>query len=223
MTRLTALVGCVALAALVSGVSAAEITGDYIESRTCDVYTGPCFANAEIGQAGREALMAWSIDKGEFNGVDLSGLKVAMAIRGKDTLGFGGGLTFNPHPIKSVAIVDHRATSQQREALVAFAQKHLGEAAGEIVRVDVAPIEMSVDYVDNVGKLKVGNFAEIVTRKLKDCDCVCTNEVVFYPPLSDVEDYTPALNIKNRYGGKGLGVRWSNPQTRSSFLATFAY
>ncbi len=31
---------------------AANISGEYIEARTCNVYTGPCFANAEMGLAG---------------------------------------------------------------------------------------------------------------------------------------------------------------------------
>ena len=33
-------------------VSAASITGQYVEARTCDVYTGPCFANADTGLSG---------------------------------------------------------------------------------------------------------------------------------------------------------------------------
>ena len=37
---------------------AANISGDYLEARTCSVYVGPCFANAEMGLAGKEALMA---------------------------------------------------------------------------------------------------------------------------------------------------------------------
>ena len=42
-----------------------SISGDYLEVRTGDVYTGPCFANAEVGLSGRNAIMAWSIEEGE--------------------------------------------------------------------------------------------------------------------------------------------------------------
>ncbi|MBI5757839.1 MAG: hypothetical protein HZA46_04910, partial [Planctomycetales bacterium] len=41
---------------------AAQITGEYIEARTCDVYTGPCFANGEVGTTGNEAVLAWKVD-----------------------------------------------------------------------------------------------------------------------------------------------------------------
>jgi hypothetical protein len=50
---------------------------------------------------------------------------------------------------------------------------------------------------------------------------VCTNEIVYYPPLTKVENYAPAFTLEGRYSGRGLGVTWSQPQTRSAFLATF--
>ena len=43
--------------------SAGTIQGIYMETRTCQVYTGPCFANAEIGLAGKNAIMAWKIQQ----------------------------------------------------------------------------------------------------------------------------------------------------------------
>src|SRR5436190_19314959 len=94
--------------ALASISRADQIKGDYLESRTCDIYTGPCFANAQVGLTGKEAILAWSITNGEFGGVDLSGLKVIAAVSASDTLGFGGGLKINPYPIKSVVIVDEK-------------------------------------------------------------------------------------------------------------------
>ena len=38
---------------------AANITGEYLEARTCSVYTGPCFANAEMGLAVADHLEEW--------------------------------------------------------------------------------------------------------------------------------------------------------------------
>jgi len=214
----------VALAAfcpLVAGAS--EITGDYLETRTCDVYTGPCFANAEVGLAGKCAIMAWSVDSGRHNGVDLSGLKVVLAVRANDTLGFGGGVVVSPDPIKSVALVDERATAEQRTALVDFARQRAGRVGGEIVRVSAVPIAMKVDHVAMVAELNAGDHVQLLTRKLGAGDCVCTNEVVFYPPLTNVQNSEPAYTVNGAFTGAGLGIRWSNPQTRSTFLATFAY
>jgi hypothetical protein len=46
------------LLAAAGPAAAAEITGQYVEARTCDVYTGACFANADTGIAGKHAVLA---------------------------------------------------------------------------------------------------------------------------------------------------------------------
>ena len=51
--------------------SAAGIRGDYVEARTADVFTGPCFSNAEVFIYGNRAVMAWKVTEGSWNGVDL--------------------------------------------------------------------------------------------------------------------------------------------------------
>jgi hypothetical protein len=202
---------------------AVDISGDYLESRTCDVYTGPCFANSEVGLTGNLAIMAWSIEQGRHRGVDLAGLKVVVALRANDTLGYGGGLTVHPDPIKSVILVDAKANTEQRQALEAFARERAGRVKGQVMRVAALPIEMKLDHVDMVAQLKAGNEVSLATRKLTEGDHCCTNEVIFYPPLADVENTEAAFTVDSGFQGRGLGVRWTNPQTRSAFLATFAY
>src|SRR5262245_13579821 len=91
-----------------------DLKGDYLETRTCDVYTGPCFANGQVGLTGRDAILAWSIDRGTYEDVDLAGLKVVVVVNAADTLGFGGGLEIQPDPIRSVIIVDEKANPRQR-------------------------------------------------------------------------------------------------------------
>lgn len=217
---------CLALSlvlGLVGSVQAAEISGDYIESRTCDVYTGPCFANAQVGVTGQQAFMAWSIDQGQHEGVDLAGLKVILAIRASDTLGYGGGMVVHPDPIKSVILVDERASETQRRALADFAQKRAGKLRGEVVRISAVNIDMNVDHVDMIARLQAGQEVQLLTRKLAKGDCVCTNEEIYYPPLTSVDNSSPAYTVEGGFAGRSLGVRWNNPATRSAYLGTFAY
>lgn len=218
---------CAATAILAIGLAplanADDISGEYLETRTCDVYTGPCFANGQVGITGRNALLAWNIEKGSFQGVDLAGLKVILSVRAADTLGFGGGVVIHPDPIKSVVLVDERATPEQRSALVAFAKEAAGRVAGTVVRVEPVAIDMSIDHLDMVGKLTAGDIVEVETRKLGTGDCVCSNEQVFYPPLTDVDSAEPAYTVKGTFKGRGLGSRWEAPRTRGSFLATFRH
>jgi hypothetical protein len=203
--------------------SAAEIRGNYIESRTCDVYTGPCFANAQVGLTGQQAILAWSIKDGTHEGIDLSGLNVVLVVRASDTLGIGGGMVVNPEPIKSVVLVDERASSVQKAALADFAHTHAGRIGGEVTRVAALPIAMELDHVDMIGQLRAGNEVRLVTRKLAKGDCVCTNEEIFYPPLASVDNSAPAFTVDGGFSGRGLGQQWTNPNTRSAFLATFDY
>ena len=67
--------------AAVPALGAEPLSGAYVEARTCQVYTGPCFANGEVGQTGKDAVMTWRIDRGEFAGADLAGQSVAVLVK----------------------------------------------------------------------------------------------------------------------------------------------
>ena len=204
-----------------AGTTLDTVRGNYLESRTCDVYTGPCFANSQVGLGGHEALLAWNVESGSFDGVDLAGLNVVMAVRANDTLGFDGGLVVTPEEIKSVILVDERASAAQREALIGLAKKRAPRVVGEVVRVASTPIKIDVDHAEGVAHLDAGKEARLTTRKIMKCDCVCTNEAVFYPPLAQVERSSPAYTVDGGFGGRGLRQHWSNPGTRSAFVARF--
>jgi hypothetical protein len=192
-----------------------------LETRTCQVYTGPCFANGEVGLAGKDAIMAWSIQRGQHQGVDLTGLNVVVVLNSSDTLGFGG--INDAKRLKSVIVVDEQAKGRQREALIDFAREHAGRAGGAVVRVDVAPIEMSLDVAELKGKLAAGKNVKLVTRKANPGDCICSNESAYYPPLAAVENFVPGVTLEGEFTGRGLGSRWSTPDSRSAYMATFAY
>jgi len=89
--------GVVALL-LVAGAaipSKAAIKGDYLEVRSADVYTGPCFANGEVGLVGDQAILAWKVTEGSWNGVTLNGLGVVAVAKASATL---GDPFHNPYP-----------------------------------------------------------------------------------------------------------------------------
>ena len=52
------------LAGLSISMAAQEIRGDYLETRSADVYTGQCFANGEVNLVGKEAILAWHVQSG---------------------------------------------------------------------------------------------------------------------------------------------------------------
>jgi len=215
----SATLGLLLVLSAVTFASAKEISGEYLEARSCDVYTGPCFANGEVGISGKEAVLAWMIDEGAC---DLAGLGVALIVNADDTLGFGGSFHVKPERISSVILVDERATSAQRAALVAFVKENAGELAKDVVRVEAAPVTLTNDHLSGKGLFRAGRLATIETRKLAKGDCVCSNEVVFYPPLTKVDNAHPAYTVNMTFAGDGLNKTWSTVNKRSAFLATFS-
>ena len=113
----------------------AAITGDYLEARSADVYTGPCFANGEVGLVGNEAILAWKISEGEWNGTSLNGLGVVAVVKAHATL---GDPYHSAYPAQSILIVDQQANARQRLALQAFAEAMAGKLLSHVVRVDAS-------------------------------------------------------------------------------------
>jgi hypothetical protein len=204
-----------------AGIPSRSIVGNYIEARTADVYTGACFANGEAEQVGREAVFGWRIDKGEWRGVNLSGLSVVGVVRSEHTL----GLTSEPvNPAKAVLIVDSRADAEQRLALQSFAKRMGGDLLKDVVKVDFAPIELTIqdgNVHTATAKLTAGSLAQIQTRAMSAADHVCGNEDIWYPPLNSTEHVMPAYTLENSYTGDSLGETWHNRLKRSGFVGTF--
>ena len=202
-------------------VPSATITGNYIEARTADVYTGPCFANGEAEQMGREAVFGWKITSGKWHGVDLGGLSVVGAVRSEHTLGNG----YEPvNPASAVVIVDSKASPEQRLALISFAKEQGGVLLKDVVKVDQAPIEFTIEdnnIHEGVAKLTAGSLAKIQTRALMGKDHICGNEEVWYEPLMPLDHSMPAYALENEFKDSGLNETWSNPFMRSAFLGMF--
>jgi hypothetical protein len=64
---------------------------------------------------------------------------------------------------------------------------------------------------------------KLSTRKAKPGDCICSNELAFYPPLAKVDRFVPGVSLEAEYKGRGLGTSWSTPDSRSSYMGEFVY
>jgi hypothetical protein len=207
-----------ALLAFAVPASAATVSGRYIEARTCDVWTGPCFANADMNLGGKHAVLCWMIDKGTFDSVRLDGLGVVAVVAASDTL----GLT-QTGPARAVLIVDKRADSAQRAALVRLARRQGGALLRNVVAVQTAAIEL--DFCgcsgDGCATLTAGD-ARIKTRCLDHKhDKICGNESAFYPPLAKDVKVRPAVAVEHAFTGKGVQATWEDPGRRGAYLGSF--
>jgi len=216
---LAALLTLTAASAL--AVTQPQIKGDYLEVRSCDIFTGPCFANAEMGTTGKEAMLVWSVKEGSWQGTSLDGLSVIAVVRSDATL---GNMKYEPRSGKAVIIVDEKASPSQREALQSFAQSMAGKLIKEVAAVKTSDIHATMGSCSKSGcaAVKARGLIDISTRCFGDNDHVCGNEDIFYPPLTDVNEALPAYTTIAAFQGKGLESTWQFTEQRSAFLASFA-
>lgn len=197
---------------------AAEIRGQYVEARTCDVWTGPCFANADFNLRGKNAVMAWKIDSGSLNGVELDGLSVVAVVSAHNTLGLE-----QTSPAKVILIVDRKANSAQREALVQLARKQGGQLLRNVIDVRSADVNVNLCECKNESCAEVtAGAARVRTRCLyADHDKVCGNESAYYPPLAQNVQARAAAVVEHGFTGTGLGETWRDFEGRGAYVGSF--
>jgi hypothetical protein len=227
MKKTFALIAVLALCLAATHVLAQQlpqIKGQYLETRSADVYVGQCFANGEVNLAGTEAIVAWHVQDGKWDGVSLAGLTVVGAVKAQATL---GDPYAKPYPAKSVLIVDKQATPQQRQALINFAQEMGGPLLNHVVRIVDAPIDMEIlqagaEKHSARARLQAGDFVTVETRAIGEKDHLCGNESTFYPPLTETTHAMPAVAMTDEYRGTDLNASWTLHDKRSAFVGTFA-
>jgi len=205
------------LAAPLMAANGVSVKGTYVEARTAEVFVGGCLMGSEAETSGRQAVLAWKIDRGNINGVSLDGLSIVAAIVGDKNLGIhelGGQKPVS----KSALIVDARATDAQRDALVAMVKK-LSSVVGTVVSVTSGPI----DFTDRGTEIAVkAPRIALAVDKHPEHDPGCGAEQWFHP-LASVQEPTIGKAVQHSFSGTELGSRWSDPDKISAFFGTFSY
>jgi len=213
-------VAAVLLGLAVSTLSARPVTvkGTYVEARTSEVFAGACVVNGEAGTTGREALLAWKVDTGRFNGVSLNGLAVVAAVSGDTNLSvheIGGEIA----KTRTALFLDARASDVQRKALVAMVKA----LSKDVVTTVVEATPASIEFIDGGHDIRVSTKTlKLVVTKHMDHDVTCGNKQ-WFQPLSTVEHAEMGATDENMFDGPSLGTKWSDPNKRSAFFGTFAY
>ena len=120
-----------------------RISGEYVEARTAEVFTGGCIMGSEAETIGKQAVLAWKVDRGSFNGVSLDGLSVVAAVAGDRNLGIAeiggdkaeralGGVRRRSAPIRAQQLALVAMASELSKGTVA--QHRPGDAGADSVR-----------------------------------------------------------------------------------------
>lgn len=195
-----------------------QVSGDYIEVRTANVYVGPCVANGEVNLTGKEAILAWRVREGSWEGTAVEGLSVVAVLKANATLGdpFAG----ETDPVRSVILLDESANSKQQKALVSLVRSMAPDLFSRVVSVKLAPIEL-IKGKGEEASLEAAGIANFSTRSFAKGDHFCGNETILYSPLIQA-DALPAFTLENEFRGESLGTRWSSPHRPSAFVGKFS-
>jgi len=194
------------------------VSGAYVEARTAEVFTGGCIMGSEAETVGKQAVLAWRVDRGTFNGVSLDGLSVVAALSGDRNLGIQeiGG---SKPTVKSALFVDQRANPVQQIALVAMVNELSNGLVGTIVSVTPTPIQ----FADHGAEIQVSApQISLGVSKHMTHDPSC-GAMQWFHPLASVDQADMGLAAEHAFTGSGLGTKWSDPNRRSAFFGTFSY
>ena len=211
-------VAAIVLVALTPLMADSRISGEYLEARTAEIFTGGCIMGSEAETMGKQAVLAWRVDRGTFNGVSLDGLAVVAAVAGDKNLGIReiGGESAN---VRSAVFVDARANSLQQQALVAMASELSKGTVANIVQVTPAPITFTSE--EHVVNVQTDNIALTVDKHMvHDASCGAMQWFHAFVPSAST---AMGVAIENSFSGSALGTKWSDPNKRSAFFGTFSY
>ncbi len=134
-----------------------EIEGRLLEVCTCNVLC-PCWVGEDPDYKTCDTTIAWGIETGSIEGVDVSGLTVAVSAHIP-------GNILTPKSWKAVVFVDDRATPEQEQVMLRLFTGQLGGAVadlagliGEVVAVERAPITYTVE--GGKGRISIGSIVE---------------------------------------------------------------
>lgn len=205
----------VAICALVFSSQAENVSlrGDYVEVRTASVFAGACHYNGEVVTTGRDAMMAWNVTSGKWQGVDLTGVR-AMAIVTADA-----NLSDAQAARTSEIIIDSQASPAQSQAMLNALKSKYGAALGNIVTVRNTAISFNRNGRNYAVK---ADDATIDVEAMPNDLCCKMPNLIWYSPFVGLENRKVGYTVRAGYSGKTIGTPWSRSGENSAFYGSFS-
>jgi hypothetical protein len=154
-----------------------QLEGSLLEVCTCGVLC-PCWVGADPDGGTCDSALGWHIDHGTIQGVDVSGLTIALSVHIPGNVLKGNW--------RALVYVDDQATLAQQEALLAVFTGKLGGAIadlaaliGEVVGVERVPITFQVDKGKGILLIGQAVRAELVPFTGATGELTTLHETVF--------------------------------------------
>lgn len=189
------------------------VRGDYVEVRTASVFAGACHYNGELTTAGRDALMAWNVKSGAWQGVDLAGVRIVAIVSAK------ANLAENTAARSSAIIIGENASDAQSRAMLEALKNRYAASLGRIISVRRGPL--TFEHNDKTYKVTADDFASITIEALPDDLCCKMPQLVWYSPLVPLESRKVGYTTKALSAGAPVGDPWQTNGENSAFYGSF--
>ncbi len=133
-----------------------RIEGRLLEVCTCNILC-PCWVGEDPDAGTCDSSLAWQIDRGTIEGIDVAGRTIALSVHIPGNVLAGHW--------RAVVYVDDQSTDAQQAALLKVFTGQLGGAIadlagliGEVIAVERAPINFAVE--EGKGTLTIGSVVE---------------------------------------------------------------
>jgi hypothetical protein len=205
---------CVGAVGLTSQAESTSVKGDYVEVRTASVFAGACHYNGEVTTTGRDALMAWNVTSGNWEGVDLTGVRALAVVSADDNL------SNTQAGRRTELIIDKSANHEQSVAMVSAIKSRYADALGQVVSVRSASINFK--HEQKTYTISSAEAAIEVEAMPNDLCCRMPN-LVWYSPLVALNQRKVGYTIKALYTGHAVGDTWERDGENSAFYGNFAF
>lgn len=169
------------------------------------------------GQAtlsGRHTLQIWDVTAGDWQGVNLAGLRFAVLEAGIENLAVE-----NTRADQAVVYLPDQASNAQRQALVEWVRTHNPQLATAQLQTRTVPISLTSST--NGAAFRAGSFVALKTAPLGDCANRVCGESLWYRPSTPTSVFTVALNESSTIQEPLLQLTWEDFGKRSVFVARF--
>jgi hypothetical protein len=193
-------------------VDASAPRGTYVEARTASVFAGACHYGGEATTAGREALVAWHVEEGAFDGVDLAGLSIAALVASNANLADG-------EERRSVVFVDRELDARRTGALLRWLGATRGELLGDVELVRSCALDVQVGE-DGYRAVASGIFT-LEGAPMPDRACCKMPFQVWYRPFEELTGRLVGRDTVFDVIEPALSAAWSRPDENAAFQGRF--
>ena len=135
-----------------------QVEGRLLEVCTCGILC-PCWVGEDPDGGTCDAALAWRIDRGTIEGIDVSGLTLGLSVHIPGNV-LAGNWT-------AAVFVDENASAEQEQAMLNLFTGQLGGAIADVATlitnvVSVERAKISFDVEEGQGTLKIGDDVEAV-------------------------------------------------------------